>query len=101
MILNQNNVLPYVKMEKFTMNKLHLVNQQEIVKMDKFGMKNQNNAKFMPLKIIIKKMIIQTMAIKNKKMIHMIPLVEMMKNQNLKMIIHKMIKNMKGNVKEV
>ena len=101
MILNQNNVLPYVKMEKFTMNKLHLVNQQEIVKMDKFGMKNQNNAKPMIEKKIIKKEVIQTMTIKNKKMTHMILKKEMMKDLNQKVIILKMSKIMKGNVKEV
>jgi len=100
MILNQNNVLPYVKMEKFTMNKLHLVNQQEIVKMDKFGMKNQNNAKPMLQKIIIKKEVTMIIKVKTKeeiKMIHMILVMVMI----MEVIVLKMIKNMKENVKEV
>ena len=98
MILNQSNVLPYVKMEKFTMKKLHLVNQQEIVKMEKFGMKNQTNAKLMIQKIIIRKIILQAMTIKNKKMIHMILLMEIMEKQNQKTVQRR--KNMKENVKE-
>ena len=102
MILNQNNVLPYVKMEKFTISKHHLVNPQEIAKMEKFGMNNQNNVKLMLQKMIIKKEITQIMEIKEEiKMIHMILVMAMMKDQNQKIIILKMKKNMKENVKEV
>ena len=98
MILNQNNVLPYVKMEKFTISKHHLVNPQDIAKMEKFGMNNQNNVKLMFQKMIIKKEITQIMEIKEEiKMTHMILVMVMI----MEVIVLKMIKNMKENVKEV
>jgi len=100
MILKQNNVLPYVKMEKFLISKHHHVNLQETVKMDKFGMKNQNNAKPMLQKIIIKKEVTMIIKVKTKeeiKMIHMILVMVMI----MEVIVLKMIKNMKENVKEV